>query len=396
MGRQARRLRPDGRPSIVRKHAPDFDPATSRCAPASRASTSAHRAPSAPRRASSSTRSTGALEAPDGGDGAVTLVEDIVVRRLGRADEPTWRAMRAFTPRARTSHARRALAARASARSITLGLAGRPSTCSRRRIPVVRPTAAARSPITAPARSSPTRWSTCAAPGIKRASSSCGCSSRRVIDAPRVRRSRRAAAPARRASTCDGAKIAALGLRVARGCAYHGVALNVDMDLAPFRASTPAATPGSRVDADCGDLGRRDKLDARLQQRLAQVARSNSSIPTLKPASRNAARTRPPHPASRSCRSEPLRKPDWIRVRAGQRRTALLRDQADPARAEAAHRVRGSVLPEHRRVLRQRHGDLHDHGRHLHAPLPVLRRGARPAAALDAEEPRHLARRSRR
>ena len=48
-------------------------------------------------------------------------------------------------------------------------------------------------------------------------------------------------------------------------------------------------------------------------------------------------------------------------------------------------------MPEHRRVLRQGHGDVHDHGRHLHAPLPVLRRGPRPAAAARrgrAREPR--------
>ena len=33
----------------------------------------------------------------------------------------------------------------------------------------------------------------------------------------------------------DGAKIAALGLRVRRGCSYHGVALNVDMEMVPWR-----------------------------------------------------------------------------------------------------------------------------------------------------------------
>ena len=60
---------------------------------------------------------------------------------------------------------------------------------------------------------------------------------------------------------------------------------------------------------------------------------------------------------------------------------AVLRDQADPARAPAAHGVRGSVVPEHRRMLRQGHGDVHDHGRHLHAALSVLRRRARPSAA---------------
>ena len=35
------------------------------------------------------------------------------------------------------------------------------------------------------------------------------------------------------------AKIAALGLRIRRGCSYHGLALNVDMDLAPFAGINP-------------------------------------------------------------------------------------------------------------------------------------------------------------
>ena len=37
----------------------------------------------------------------------------------------------------------------------------------------------------------------------------------------------------------DGAKIAALGLKVKNGCSYHGVSLNVDMDLAPFAGIHP-------------------------------------------------------------------------------------------------------------------------------------------------------------
>jgi lipoyl(octanoyl) transferase len=43
------------------------------------------------------------------------------------------------------------------------------------------------------------------------------------------------------------AKIAALGLRVRRGCCYHGVALNVNMDLAPFSAIDPCGFPGLEV-----------------------------------------------------------------------------------------------------------------------------------------------------
>jgi lipoyl(octanoyl) transferase len=45
----------------------------------------------------------------------------------------------------------------------------------------------------------------------------------------------------------NGAKIAALGLRVRRGCCYHGVALNVSMDLAPFSAIDPCGYPGLAV-----------------------------------------------------------------------------------------------------------------------------------------------------
>ncbi len=44
-----------------------------------------------------------------------------------------------------------------------------------------------------------------------------------------------------------GAKIAALGLRVRNGCCYHGLALNVDMDLAPFARINPCGYPGLAV-----------------------------------------------------------------------------------------------------------------------------------------------------
>jgi lipoyl(octanoyl) transferase len=43
------------------------------------------------------------------------------------------------------------------------------------------------------------------------------------------------------------AKIASLGLRVRRGCTYHGMALNVAMDLQPFRSIDPCGYPGLRV-----------------------------------------------------------------------------------------------------------------------------------------------------
>ena len=51
-----------------------------------------------------------------------------------------------------------------------------------------------------------------------------------------------------------GAKIAALGLRVKRGCSYHGLALNVDMDLTPFSHINPCGYQGMAV-TQTRDLG---------------------------------------------------------------------------------------------------------------------------------------------
>jgi lipoyl(octanoyl) transferase len=43
------------------------------------------------------------------------------------------------------------------------------------------------------------------------------------------------------------AKIAALGLKVRNGCTYHGLAVNVAMDLAPFADIDPCGYPGLAV-----------------------------------------------------------------------------------------------------------------------------------------------------
>lgn len=52
----------------------------------------------------------------------------------------------------------------------------------------------------------------------------------------------------------DGAKIASLGLRIRRGCSYHGLALNVAMDLAPFERINPCGFEGLPV-TQLADLG---------------------------------------------------------------------------------------------------------------------------------------------
>ena len=50
------------------------------------------------------------------------------------------------------------------------------------------------------------------------------------------------------------AKIASLGLRVRRGRSYHGVAINVAMDLDPFQHINPCGYPGLKV-TQVADLG---------------------------------------------------------------------------------------------------------------------------------------------
>lgn len=52
----------------------------------------------------------------------------------------------------------------------------------------------------------------------------------------------------------QGRKIAALGLRVRRGCSFHGLALNVDMDLEPFSRINPCGHTGLEV-TQIRDLG---------------------------------------------------------------------------------------------------------------------------------------------
>ncbi len=74
-----------------------------------------------------------------------------------------------------------------------------------------------------------------------------------------------------------GAKIAALGLRVRRGCCYHGLSLNVAMDLAPFARINPCGYAGLAVTqlrdlapaaADPEQIG--ERLAAQLAGRLDQ------------------------------------------------------------------------------------------------------------------------------
>ena len=71
------------------------------------------------------------------------------------------------------------------------------------------------------------------------------------------------------------AKIMALGLRVRRGCSFHGLALNVAMDLAPYARINPCGFAGLAVTelrALAADVSMAD-VAARLVPRLAQALR---------------------------------------------------------------------------------------------------------------------------
>ena len=71
----------------------------------------------------------------------------------------------------------------------------------------------------------------------------------------------------------NGAKIAALGLRVRNGCCYHGLAFNVDMDLSPFRVIDPCGYSGLAVTQarDLGIAGTPETLGEDLARHLVRI-----------------------------------------------------------------------------------------------------------------------------
>ena len=70
----------------------------------------------------------------------------------------------------------------------------------------------------------------------------------------------------------DGRKIAALGLRVRKGCSFHGLALNVDMDLAPFSHINPCGYQGLEV-TQLSELADITDFSAVEQQLLSHLQR---------------------------------------------------------------------------------------------------------------------------
>jgi lipoyl(octanoyl) transferase len=67
----------------------------------------------------------------------------------------------------------------------------------------------------------------------------------------------------------EGRKVAALGLRISQGCSYHGLALNVDMDLKPFEWINPCGYKELQV-TQLKDLGVGDSM-AQIKQKLLNI-----------------------------------------------------------------------------------------------------------------------------
>ncbi len=74
-----------------------------------------------------------------------------------------------------------------------------------------------------------------------------------------------------------GAKIAALGLKISRGCSYHGLALNIAMDLQPFSWINPCGQMGLET-IDLASLGVHVSL-ATIEERLTQHLLEQLAIP---------------------------------------------------------------------------------------------------------------------
>lgn len=185
----------------------------------------------------------------------------IIVKRLGCVDyEPTWRAMQAFSA-SRTPATADEIWLLQHPPVYTLGIAGRAAHLPRVKTetPVVRVDRGGQITYHGPGQVvaylllDMKRRQLTVRPLVRLMEEAVinllcdyGISAARRVEAPGV--------------YVGDAKIAALGLRITRGCCYHGLALNVDMDLSPFFAIDPCGYPGLSV-TQLKDLGIEDDAD---------------------------------------------------------------------------------------------------------------------------------------
>jgi lipoyl(octanoyl) transferase len=190
-----------------------------------------------------------------------------VARALGRvAYEPTWRAMQAFTA-ARTEETVDQLWLVEHPPVFTLGLAGRPQhVLAPGAVPVVKTDRGGQVTYHGPGQAVAYLLLDLRRRGlgVRELVRRIEGAVLELLDEHGVRGARREGMPG---IYVDGAKIAAIGLRVSRSCTYHGVSLNVDMDLEPFSRIDPCGYPGL-ASTRLADLGVRDSMDS-VQRELA-------------------------------------------------------------------------------------------------------------------------------
>ena len=190
----------------------------------------------------------------------------MIARRLGLvAYEPTWRAMQAFN-QARSPETTDQLWMVEHPPVYTLGLAGRPEhVLAPGAIPVVKTDRGGQVTYHGPGQ-------VVAYPLLDLRRTGYGVKEmvRRLEQAAIETLAEYGIAGERRAGMpgvyVGGAKIAAIGLRVARGCSYHGIALNAGLDLEPFSRIDPCGYPGL-ASTRLADHGVGDKISV-VQERF--------------------------------------------------------------------------------------------------------------------------------
>jgi lipoyl(octanoyl) transferase len=188
------------------------------------------------------------------------------IRRLGLvAYEPTWRAMQAFNT-ARTPETADQMWMVEHPPVFTLGLAGRPEhVLAPGDIPVVKTDRGGQVTYHGPGQlvAYPLIDLRRAGFGVKELVRRLEQSVLDTLSGYGIRGRRRDGMPG---VYVGDAKIAAVGLRIARGCSYHGIALNADLDLEPFSRIDPCGYPGL-ASTRLADQGVRDKISV-VQERL--------------------------------------------------------------------------------------------------------------------------------
>lgn len=178
---------------------------------------------------------------------SVTVSDSLVVRRLGRvAYEPTWQAMQRFTA-ARDRQTPDEIWLLEHPPVFTLGLAGKPEhLLADIGVPLIKTDRGGQITYHGPGQIVVYLLLDLERRQLKvrQLVSHLEQASIAALALLGIKAELRAGAPG---VYVDGAKIAALGLRIKSGCSYHGLSLNVAMDLAPFAAINPCGYEGLPV-----------------------------------------------------------------------------------------------------------------------------------------------------